>query len=171
MADPSDASALCTACGLCCNGVLFDDARAEPEEAPRIAAAGLELVERGDRLGFALPCRHLCDTHCTIYSERFTICRSFECKLLRALADGEIDIDTALARVATAKALLQKVTAIDPGANIRKERQRAAVTARAAMAQRGPDAPSAQQLYLNMVALEAYLNRYFRKTDAETLLG
>lgn len=106
----------CPACGLCCNGTLYTRARVAPGEEVRIAGYGLTLKEYEDKLYFKLPCKYLDCSRCTIYEERFEICRSFECNLLRRFKANDIGLDEALKTVATAKELLAKVMATDPSA-------------------------------------------------------
>jgi hypothetical protein len=66
-----DGSALCTACGLCCDGTLFHRANSKPEEEPILIAQGMEVVQTPRGPKFALPCHHLQGTRCGIYGERF----------------------------------------------------------------------------------------------------
>jgi Fe-S-cluster containining protein len=164
-ASPSDASTLCVSCGLCCNGVLFDHAKAEPEEVPRLQAFGLEprLVE--EKLQFGLPCRHLDCGRCTIYEDRFAICRSFRCSLLKRLGAGDVALREALATVGKAKAMVARVAALDPAA--------AQVSRRVALRREGaPPAGSgetertAQRLWVEALALDTFLDARFRNKPA-----
>jgi len=58
-ADPADAAALCTSCGLCCTGVLFNGAPAADGEERKLRGYGMELREVEGRLHFIFPCPHL----------------------------------------------------------------------------------------------------------------
>lgn len=160
----SDASALCVGCGMCCNGVLFTNARAEPDEVPRIRALGMEVEQvRGDRLQFRLPCPHHDDGHCGIYGERFLKCRTFRCALLKRLDSGEASLGEAQATVAQAKAMLARVTALDPAAGqfrTRLERRSAPLP------EQGGDLALRGRLTIESLALDLFLDRKFRNRKA-----
>jgi len=93
------AGALCTACGACCNGTLFDEVpleRAEIALGPRLR---LPIVAAGDEACMALPCPRLDGATCTIYAERPSTCRTYKCGLLEELERGEVTAADAHARV------------------------------------------------------------------------
>lgn len=147
---------------MCCNGTLFANAKAEPDEAERLAAAGLKVEQYRGRPVFVLPCPKLEGTRCTIYESRFTICRSFRCQLLQDYVSDRVGIDDALQSIASAKALAAKVADDDPAA--------ASVPARRALVRAGWKAiedPQAREraarAYVNAAALELLLSRKFRK--------
>lgn len=119
---PRDGSDLCIDCGLCCNGALFSNAKAEAPEVARIESWGLTVDTFEGRLGFHLPCPRLDGTRCTIYQDRFTICRSFKCKLLNRYVAEETSLDEAQAIVAKAKQLLAEAVAEHPDAAIASSR-------------------------------------------------
>ena len=160
----SDASALCVSCGMCCNGVLFTNARAEPGEVPRLRDLGLEVEQvRGDRLQFRLPCPHHDDGHCGIYSDRFLKCRTFRCALLKRLDSGETSLAEAQGAVAQAKAMLARVTALDPAAG----QFRARVDQRAAPPpEEGGDVALRRRVLIESLALDLFLDRKFRNRKA-----
>ena len=87
------------ACGLCCNGVLHGYTWVRPDERDRVAAAGLDVRPREDRFAFTQPCTAHRDTHCAIYADRPHHCRTYRCKLLRAVDDGRLAEATAHERV------------------------------------------------------------------------
>ena len=161
-----DGSALCADCGLCCDGTLFDHAKAEPEEFARLAAAGMETYEVEGKPRFRLPCPRLSGSRCTIYQERFTICRSFRCALLRDYQAGAVTLEEARQAVASAKALQAKVTARAPHATSpiprrALTRQTAGWSAVSEPAKRLEEA----RLHLDLVALERFLDTRFRRKD------
>ena len=161
----SDASVLCVGCGMCCNGVLFTNARAEPDEVPRLRALGLEVEQvRGERLQFRLPCPHHHDGHCGIYSDRFLKCRTFRCALLKRLDSGETGLAEAQATVARAKAMLARVTDLDPawGQFRMRDEQRSAP----APAEEGEAAARRRRLTIEALALDLFLDRKFRNRKA-----
>jgi Fe-S-cluster containining protein len=161
----SDASTLCVGCGMCCNGVLFTNARAEPDEVPRLRAHGLEVEQvRGERIQFRLPCPHHHDGHCGIYSDRFVKCRTFRCALLKRLDSGETNLAEAQATVAQARTMLARVTDLDPAwAQFRmRDEQRAAP----APAEEGEAAARHRRLTIEALALDLFFDRKFRNRKA-----
>lgn len=97
------ADTVCQACALCCDGALFtrvplavDDAAPAEVRAVTTPTGGRYLPQ---------PCAALQGTRCTVYAERPIACRRFECLLLAALRDGEVDEPGALEVVAKARAL------------------------------------------------------------------
>jgi Fe-S-cluster containining protein len=92
-------SALCLACGLCCQGALHDMVPLDEDEIERAARLRLPLFESPLRLAFRLPCPRLDARRCTVYDERPRTCASYACGVLRAYAAFEIDEPTALSRV------------------------------------------------------------------------
>lgn len=159
-------SALCASCGLCCDGTLFDHAKAEEEELARLEAAGMDVFRGEDSLRFRQPCPAYKGACCSIYADRFATCRSFRCALLRRLEAGEVDLGQAQETVRTAKELLARVEAHSPGSRQRHAR-RALVAEREAALRRSPD-PDTARAYLDLVALGELLDTRFRnpkKTD------
>jgi Fe-S-cluster containining protein len=108
-ADPPSGSDLCTACGLCCTGLLFDIAPLEEREIPLADKLHLPLACNQYHDAFRLPCPCLRDKQCTIYTSRFEVCGSYECGLLRRYKAGEIALDEALFRVERAVRLADEV--------------------------------------------------------------
>ena len=101
------ASALCTACGMCCDGTLFDRVRVRADEEERIAALGLVIAPRGEKRYFEQPCPRLEGGCCTIYADRPFSCARYRCRLLVALDGGEVALPEALAKVTEAKRLIE----------------------------------------------------------------
>jgi uncharacterized protein len=103
--------ALCTRCGLCCDGTLFGDVELSgPAEATRLEILGLNVDE--DEAGaelLALPCAGLRGTRCSVYAHRPRCCRTFECRLLQEAGRGVVTEAQALARIAAAKAQVRHV--------------------------------------------------------------
>lgn len=118
---PSLTNALCTRCGLCCDGSLFADVElAHGDEAAALEVMGLEIEEAdGDDGGLLLqPCRALKGKRCSIYAHRPDCCRTFECGMLQDVKRGVLDV--ARAHEIVAEALKQikrvKVMAVQLGA-------------------------------------------------------
>ncbi|XXY46953.1 hypothetical protein WME91_43825 [Sorangium sp. So ce269] len=111
-------SDLCTACGLCCTGLLFDVAPLEEHELPLADKLRLPLACNQYHDAFRLPCPCHRDRKCTVYETRFSVCSSYECGLLRRCKAGEVPLGEALSRVERvlrlADALRRRVPAEEP---------------------------------------------------------
>lgn len=104
------ASRLCTACGMCCNGVLFEIVRLQPQDSIKdLEKLGMQINRRKTEPYFKQPCRMLDGCVCTIYQQRPTRCRRFECLQLKLLAAGEIIEAEAAAKIAKAREQVAKV--------------------------------------------------------------
>jgi hypothetical protein len=105
------AEALCLACGLCCNGAIFNDVKLQPSDQPdRLRSLGLPVKRFGAKLGCAQPCAAFADGQCSIYTERPSHCRTFECLILAGVKAGTINPNGALKRVALAR---RRVTTVN----------------------------------------------------------
>jgi len=118
---PQSTESLCLACGLCCNGVLFGAVRVAPVAQPRLVSLGLTVVQRPDGSQRLLqPCPALQRSgervSCDVYVDRPDACRSFDCLLARALHEGEVSLEEALAEVAEARRAVSSVEALLPPA-------------------------------------------------------
>lgn len=115
---PPNGSDLCTECGLCCTGLLFDVAPLEEHEVALAERLRLPLACNQYRDAFHLPCPCLRDRRCGAYESRPTVCGTYECGLLRRFKAGEVPPGEALARVRRAtsrvEALRLRVPASDP---------------------------------------------------------
>lgn len=84
------ASRLCLACGMCCNGVLFQIVRLQAEDSARdLEKLGMALSRKKTEPYFNQPCRFLDNCTCQIYTQRPSRCRQFECRQIVALAGGD----------------------------------------------------------------------------------
>ena len=95
-------SELCLACGVCCRGVIYPDALIEPDELELVDATELPVHQNSDGADvFKLPCQYHkdVDNRCSIYDNRFHVCRRYECDLLKLLNQGGIELADALAIV------------------------------------------------------------------------
>ena len=165
----SAAARLCSACGLCCNGVLFHTVKMQPADSPRaLAALGLKLKRKGGAQYLLQPCPAFCGTHCSIYASRPERCRVFECRQLKRLAAGEIDEVAALERILEARRrvaeledLLQKSGRTNPKRPLSKRCEKA--TAEPITAASEPDDIEVRdQLTHAMQELDSLLDREFR---------
>jgi len=104
------ASRLCTACGMCCNGVLFEIVRLQPQDSVKeLEKLGMQINRRKTEPYFKQPCRMLDGCHCTVYEQRPTRCRRFECLQLKLLAVGEITEAEAAAKIAEVREMVQRI--------------------------------------------------------------
>jgi uncharacterized protein len=105
---------LCRACGLCCDGTLFDLVKLEPgDDGGKLKALGLPVsLSRGKTpvARFPQPCSALCeDRTCRLYAERPWQCRTFECQLFKDAKAGRITFAAALPVVKQARRRADKV--------------------------------------------------------------
>ncbi|MBV9930686.1 MAG: YkgJ family cysteine cluster protein [Alphaproteobacteria bacterium] len=156
---PAAAEQLCLACGLCCNGALYDHAKVTDEERDRLAGAGIVGT---DPAGLSLPCSAYRGGACQVYADRPSACRTFRCRLLRALDDGDVPLATALETVAKAKQLLRR--GAEAGADL------STLAARQRIRRAGPDGGQqeaaakarAARIYVEAVAVGLFLERHLR---------
>ena len=152
------ASRLCTACGMCCNGVLFEIVRLQPQDSVKeLEKLGMQINRRKTQPYFKQPCRFLNDCTCTIYEQRPTRCRRFECLQLKLLADGEITEVDAAAKIAEAKILVQRIHELLFEAGDHAVDEALEERARRVLGDQ-TDTP----LYYEMQSLKRLLNRNFR---------
>lgn len=167
--DEATGSSPCEGCGLCCNGVLYGRARIAPGEEGRIKDAGLEQLEVDRSKYFRLPCHFERDGLCSIYDDRFTICHSFRCALLRRFDSRDVSLADARSTVAEAKRLLRAVAESDPAAFLAGNRQDLRVDLADQM--RASDGPGKRDVgvrLVNLVALDAYLDQFFRNRKGQS---
>lgn len=82
--------ALCPACSMCCNGVLFEDVRLQGKDDPKmVQKLGLRLERHGRGQRVCQPCGALQGGLCQVYGQRPVRCRSFECRLLKNVQAGQ----------------------------------------------------------------------------------
>lgn len=102
------AEQLCLACGLCCDGTLFDLVKLEAgDNEAKLQALGLPVsVSRGKTpiARFPQPCAALCeDRTCQVYRDRPWQCRIFECGVFKDAKAGRITFAAALRLVQKAR--------------------------------------------------------------------
>jgi len=108
---------LCPQCSLCCNGVLFGDVELQRgDDRQKLGVLGMKLFKKGRKLAFSQPCSCLDGKLCTIYADRPSRCRSFECGQIRrveegtlTLAMGERNVREALRRADEVMLLLRRL--------------------------------------------------------------
>ena len=102
----SSLSALCLACGLCCDGNLFTQVPLVEAEALRLRGRLPVIVREDGTPALRQRCEALVGRCCAVYEERPGGCRRFVCMLHTALAADELGAAEALEIVAQAHALL-----------------------------------------------------------------
>jgi hypothetical protein len=152
------ASDLCTACGLCCSGPLFNMVPVDWTDMALVHELGFPLVSDEDGPAIPFPCPRLVDKCCTVYERRPQCCRRYRCELLGRLDREETTLAEALAVVADAWQAVGLVEAELDGETIPQYRRRRAE----ALVDRGealPHTPARDRLN----DLDAVLDRHFRK--------
>ncbi|MBK6695691.1 MAG: YkgJ family cysteine cluster protein [Myxococcales bacterium] len=104
-------SALCTKCGLCCDGTFLDRAPLEAGELDWATKHRLPLLSRGETTGFTLPCVLLKERQCSSYETRPAVCRAYQCELLKGVLAGAVALADAERLVATVQGLAAQVRA------------------------------------------------------------
>jgi Fe-S-cluster containining protein len=104
----ASASDLCRACGFCCDGMLFGGLRLTEEEARSAERARLPVVQDESGKALRLPCPAHVGT-CTIYDDRPSVCRAYHCQLVNQLDQGDIDLESALLRIARLRGLADAI--------------------------------------------------------------
>lgn len=110
------AGALCTACGACCNGTLFDEVPLDHAEIALGPRLRLPIVAAGDAACMPLPCPRLEVATCTVYLERPSTCRTYKCGLLEDLERGDVVPAEAHRRVEALRAAADGVRELLPAA-------------------------------------------------------
>ena len=165
----SEGGNFCVGCGLCCDGTLFEHAKVSPGEQLRMTAAGLEVFEQRGKPVFRLPCPHVHCGKCAIYGNRFEICHSFRCELLRRQEAAELSYSDAEATIQRAIDLRRAVVSIDAAAGSYRDRKRLrAELAAELVGAEGDKRKVIARRLVNMVALDEFLNCHFRGKKEES---
>jgi hypothetical protein len=98
-------SALCQACGFCCDGTLFDGIFLTEADVVGVARVRLPVFRDEERPTLRLPCSAHVGA-CTVYEERPSVCRTYQCELVNRLEQGDTDLPGALLRVERVRALI-----------------------------------------------------------------
>ena len=97
---PSDAtgqaSALCQACALCCDGTLFSHVTVTPDEAELLKTKGVSAHPgKKEQPVISLGCTALKGQSCGIYDCRPERCRDYQCTLQLRVMNGEATYEEA----------------------------------------------------------------------------
>ncbi|MEZ5387786.1 MAG: YkgJ family cysteine cluster protein [Prosthecobacter sp.] len=163
------ATRLCTACGMCCDGTMFQVVNLQQGDHPaELGKLGLRVRSRAIGFFMEQPCPALKEKKCTIYERRPTRCRLFHCQQLRLLETGQIRESDATAMIDSARSLAEEVRALILQNGLREDGQALAdryerVMSTPVDAELEPDLASArEQLKEAMSRLRLLLNRHFR---------
>lgn len=160
------ASRLCTACGMCCNGVLFHIVRLQPADSIKtLESLGMKLSRKKREPYFNQPCRFLHDCTCSIYQDRPTRCRLFECQQILGLAGGGITEDEAGQKIALARLRVNRIEEL-LGRQGNQEIHRPLME-RCAQVLQEVGENERRELVEEMTALNELLNQSFRPEPAE----
>ncbi len=102
----SESEDLCLSCGLCCDGSLF---WAVPVAADEAVPMPLDAEHR-----LRQPCACF-NGACTVYAERPSACRTFDCRVLQTVQAGRRDAAWAREQIAGMRRLLAALDAALPG--------------------------------------------------------
>jgi hypothetical protein len=88
----STSASLCTSCGLCCNGSLFERVYLQPaDDLKTIYRGPIKLKGHPPHQYFKQPCQCLNSARsCTAYANRPLRCRLFSCKTLIKLESSHL---------------------------------------------------------------------------------
>lgn len=110
---------MCEACGLCCNGTLYNYVTTVPDDVPKLQKyPQLVLKVRNEQETFDEPCVLHDGRGCTAYVDRPATCSQYLCKLLRSVGRNERTEEEALLIIKEARALVENVQeyiAFEPG--------------------------------------------------------
>jgi len=107
------ATRLCGSCGLCCNGVLFHLVRLQTGDLiSELARLGLKIKRKKGCDQFSQPCPAYQNSHCTIYLQRPTRCRRFECRQLQGVIAGEFQEEGAMMKIKEVQERVQRIDSL-----------------------------------------------------------
>ena len=161
-------SALCLACGLCCNGALHTSVTVRPEHVRLVRTLGLTVEKAGDHeFEFRQPCPLYQQDRCSAYPYHPPSCQEYRCALLQKYENGEVTLSDGQTIARTAKALLAGgVEPLAAGAAVSSESLRVELAQswdgahglRGSGARRRANA----DVVFRAVTLDVYLEKHFR---------
>lgn len=118
------ASRLCTACGMCCDGTMFQIVRMQPGDKPaELGRLGMKMRCHEGEFHMEQPCAALRELCCTIYDKRPMRCRLFNCQQLQRLEAGVISEDEAAAVISATRDLVRQVRHLIEQGGLREDGQ------------------------------------------------
>lgn len=168
------ASRLCTACGMCCDGTMFQIVRMQPGDKPaELGRLGMRIRSQGGEFHMEQPCAALVELRCTLYDHRPTRCRLFNCQQLLRVEAGMISEAEAEATITETRGLVRHVRGLIEQAGLREDGQALAARYERLMstpvnAALEPEmVPVREELERQMQLLRVILNRDFRVAAAQ----
>ena len=93
---PLSEQLICTGCGFCCDGTLFDNAILKPTDIDSLPEKIEQQYVRKEDEVFLLPCPYFCGK-CSIYGQhRPSVCGDFRCQVLKNAATDKITQERAV---------------------------------------------------------------------------
>jgi uncharacterized protein len=162
------AQSLCLGCGFCCDGTIFSEVSLKPEdEVAPLAANGIHVLWDRDPHVFKQPCAAHKNCACTVYLDRPHGCRRYQCELLKRFKANEVSMNEALRIIRVAVTLKDEVKRQMLAASGNSEECMEDLTSRLKSWLKNPrlaaDNKCYARLFVNFVALQNYLDRFFRK--------
>lgn len=123
--DSTNAAArLCAACGMCCDGTMFQIVRMQPGEVPAaLGKLGLKIRCRDGEYYMEQPCSALRENRCTVYEQRPVRCRLFNCQQLGRVERGESTESEAMAMIVETRGLVERVKGLIEQCGLREDGQ------------------------------------------------
>ena len=168
MSEAPEASDLCTQCGLCCDGGIFDYGPLAPEEVEPAREAGMAVVEADDKAGFLFPCPQLACATCQIYSIRPQTCRGYRCETLKALDAGKIDLAEGLSRVKQGREAFERIQAELPEGKTVTDARR--WRREAGKAEASEELNASPMLMMALGMLDVVVDQHFRRPDQRQVM-
>jgi uncharacterized protein len=101
---------VCSFCGMCCDGTLFDWGKLRSDEVAHAEAIGLVVRRQRDGApGFDQPCAQFQNGCCAVYEQAPSVCRSYECRLLPEAAAGRMSMDDCLDVIQMMRSVTQRI--------------------------------------------------------------
>ncbi len=118
------ASRLCAACGMCCDGTMFQIVRMQPGEVPaELGKLGLKIRCRNGEYFMEQPCSALRENRCTVYERRPVRCRLFNCQQLGRVERGGTTESEAMTMIVETRALVERVRGLIEQCGLREDGQ------------------------------------------------
>jgi hypothetical protein len=130
---------------------------------------GLPVLDR-EKAGFALPCPRLQGTVCTIYESRPRVCARYKCQVLLDVEAGATNFADAVAKVATAKELVNRAREFMPEGMTLPAARVLDVDESFAQSD-APERVGSMPLRLAITSLSLYLDKHFRNSREGKLLA
>ncbi len=156
------ATRLCTACGMCCDGTMFQIVRMQPGDAPaELGRLGMKIRCQDGAFHMEQPCAALVERRCQIYARRPTRCRLFNCQQIVRLEAGTVTEAEVAKMVAGTLELVRQVRDLIERGGLREDGQ-----ALAERYERLMSTPVNVTLEPEMVPLREELERQMKKLRA-----